>query len=1094
MNRKGPCAHRAIHVGLVLLAGTSMCTAVLAEPLLLMQHPPRLSREPAPNVIVSVDNSSSLSNSGLQDLKTGLKTAFSEQRLDDGRIRLAWQAMHGCQGIPGNAAACQGHNAMRPLDSEHRQRFMTWADGLSLSKGTPSHGIVDTAGQYLSATGLGIDSPWASIPGKQTAPLLACRQAHHVFLSDGAWGHASSKGVDTAGPDHQRIARGDNPDNSPIGLPDGTGYSGATSQTRVYRDAWGTSGWSTLSDLAFHYWSHDLQPDLPDRVAPRWRVPEASENFGTDAAPAPLDPYWNPRNDPATWQHLVTHTIGLRKATDWTVQPTWAGDHFTGLAPLIRGDVDWASPFCNDVRTGPGNLPCDGADTYKKRQAYRKPELWHMALNSRGRFLPAPDGPSLVDALGRVLEDITPTDPPRWTSLVGSASRLRADGMLFMAGFDARRWSGELSAHRISATTHAVDEVPTWRASALLDSPDLSPAQRLILTHSGNRGVAFEWAQLSSAQKDLLRGEDSEIVGRRRVSYLRGDRFLESQYGKTMRQRSSRLGDIVNSNLWHTGRPLRPGFDHPGHADFRTRHASRRPMVYVGANDGMLHAFDAQTGAERLAYLPLAVFGMLRDYTLPSYTHRYSVDGHPFTGDADLRANDSAPPDWRTVLVTGLGSGGRGYIVLDVTDPQSFSAASVMVDRSSASNTSGGLPGDEDVGHIHAAPAVDDVAQRSEQIVKLNNGRWAVVMGNGVNSPLERPVLLIQYLDGNKGLVRLIASTREKQSNGLISPRLIDVNSDGKVDVAYAGDLQGQLWKFNLSGPSDADWGVSTWNSSGVTCRNSEACEPFFVAMDNATPAMPQAITTAPLWLAHPLGGIQLMFGTGRNLQMSDASDTQVQTIYSLWDKSGFDKKDGRLTLLDNARIKASDGRESLVRQDVIGTATGNGSGADQATPASGLANTTARTVAYTRGENAATRRGWYLDLPIQREQVLQAPVYFEGQKAIITSTVPANVNASEGCEGGILEDEHWLTVLNMISGWPSATPVFALPGLTASIASRARVNASEYITLPGAGNRLELISVRNGAGCTDRACTEKASLIGASGSGVRMDWREVQR
>ena len=922
--------------------------------------------------------------------------------------------------------------------------------------------------------------------------MLACRKAHQIFLSDGAWGHASSKGVDTAGPDHRRIARGDNPDTSPIRLPDGTDYPGPLNQTRLYRDDWGTSGWSTLSDLTFHYWSRDLQPGMANEVAPRWQVPQASENFGTDAAPALLEPYWNPRNDPATWQHLVTHTIGLQQANAWTPQPIWAGDHFTGLAPLIRGEVTWPSPFCNDVGTGPGHLPCDGADTYKHRQAFRKPELWHMALNSRGRFLPAPDGPSLVEALSSVLEDITPTDPPRWTSMVSSASRLRADGMVFIAGFDARRWSGEVSAHRISAGTHAVDDAPAWRASALLDSPNLTPAQRLILTHNGSRGVAFEWDNLSAAQKELLRGEDGNRQGRQRVAYLRGHRFLETQYGGKLRQRSSRLGDIVNSNLWHTGRPLRPAFDHPGHADFRTRQADRRSMVYVGANDGMLHGFDAQTGAERLAYLPQAAFASLRSYTLPNYSHRYSVDGHPFTGDADLRASDSAPPAWRTVLVSGLGSGGRGYFVLDVTDHQSFSANSVLLDRTFADDASGSFTGSEDVGHLHAAPAVDDVTQRSEQIVKLNNGRWAVVMGNGVNSPLERPVLLIQHLDGDRSLVRLVASTQEKQSNGLFSPRLIDVNGDGKVDLAYAGDLQGQLWKFNLSGPSEADWGVSTWNGSGVACRDSTACQPFFVAIDNATPAKRQAITTAPLWLAHPLGGIQLMFGTGRSLQMSDASDTQVQTIYSVWDKSGFLQKDGRLTLLDTAPTA----RSALVRQEVLGTLPRTEGTTDQAATASEFSTTTANTVAYTRGENATTPRGWYLDLPQPRERVLQAPVYFEGQKVIIASTAPADVKASESCEGGTLEDGQWLTVLNMLSGWLSATPVFALPGVNAGNqrASRARVKASEFITLPGTGNRLDLISVRNGAGCHDQACTDKTSLLGTGSPGVRMDWREVQR
>lgn len=1086
--------HRITRLCLALLASGTLGHLVHAAPLQLAQHPPRLSREPAPNVIVSVDNSSSLGNSGLRDLKAGLKTGFSEQRLDDGRIRLAWQAMHGCRGLPGNPAACRGHNAMRPLKGEHRQRFMAWVDALELSKGTPAHSVVDAAGQYLSAIDLGIDSPWAADPGRQAEPVLACRKAYHVFLSDGAWGHASGQGLDTAGPDNQRIARGDNPDNSPIRLPDGADYPGATLQARLYQDAWGTSNWSTLSDLAFHYWSLDLQPGMPNVVTPRWEVPDNSENFGTEAAPALLEPYWNPRNDPATWQHLVTHTIGLREATEWTAPPLWAGEHFSGLGSLVRGEVEWPSPFCNDVRTGPGNLPCDGTDTYKNRQSFRKPELWHMALNGRGRFVPAPDASRVVDALGSLLEDMTPTDPPLRTSMAVSASRLRADGMVFMAGFDARRWSGEVSAYRISPETHTLSDTPVWRASTLLDSPHRTPAQRLILTHNESRGMAFEWARLTSAQKALLRGGDRESVGRQRVDYLRGNRFLETQYGGTLRQRNSRLGDIVNANLWHTAQPLRPTFDHAGHADFRTRQANRAPMVYAGANDGMLHAFDASTGAERLAYVPRAAYATLRAYTLPSYTHRYSVDGHPFTGDADLRATSSSPPNWRTLLIGGLAGGGRGYFVLDVTDPQAFSPASVLLDRSFAADANGSFKGHEDVGHIYAAPVVDE-AGRSEQIVKLNNGRWAVVMGNGVNSVNERPVLLIQYLDGDRSLVRLVAHSQTKQSNGLFAPRLIDVNNDGKVDIAYAGDLQGQLWKFNLSGTNDADWGVSIWNSSGEACRDSTLCKPFFVAMDNATPARRQPITTAPLWLAHPLGGIQLMFGTGRNLQLSDATDAQVQTLYSVWDKSGFGQRNGRLSLLDTDEIDAVDARKVLVPQKVLGTAPVSEGFIDVEATAPELSFTSEHSVTYIRGD-AAGPRGWYLDLPQERERVLQAPMYFERQKAVIASTAPADVNASENCEATLLEDQHWLTVLDMISGRPSVTPVFALPGITggARRASRIRVKASEFISLPGSGNRLDLISVRNGDGCTERACTDKTSLLGSGGPGVRMDWREVQR
>jgi type IV pilus assembly protein PilY1 len=290
---------------------------------------------------------------------------------------------------------------------------------------------------------------------------------------------------------------------------------------------------------------------------------------------------------------------------------------------------------------------------------------------------------------------------------------------------------------------------------------------------------------------------------------------------------------------------------------------------------------------------------------------------------------------------------------------------------------------------------------------------------------------------------------------------------------------------------------VSSWNSSGTACRDSAACEPFFVAVDSATPAKRQAITTAPLWLAHPLGGVHLMFGTGRHLQMSDASDTQVQTIYSVWDNSGFQSRDGQLTLLDaGAQIAASDARSVLVRQEVLGNMPREEGVAGNAAPANEFSHTTQKTVAYTRGANARTPRGWYIDLPQAGERVLQSPVYFEGQKAFIPSTVPADVNASESCDGGTLEDQHWLTVLNMISGWPSATPVFALPGAGASTArvGRLRVQAAEFITLPGAGNRLDLISARNGAGCTDRPCTDKSSLLGGSPPGVRTDWREVQR
>ncbi len=690
-------------------------------------------------------------------------------------------------------------------------------------------------------------------------------------------------------------------------------------------------------------------------------------------------------------------------------------------------------------------------------------------------------------------EDTAPTGPPVRVSIASSTSRVRTDGHIFVAGFDPRRWSGEVTAHRIAAGSHTVDETPSWRASTWLDSPLQEPAQRRIYTHDGTAAVAFEWARLSGPQKALLRDGDSARIGRQRVDYLRGNRFLETQYGGAMRQRDSRLGAIVNANLWHLAHPTRMAFEHAGHADFRRRMADRTPMVYAGANDGMLHGFDAETGAERLAYLPQAAYAGLAAYTRPDRVQRYLFDGHPFTGDADLRAPGVNLPDWRTVLVSGLAGGGRGYVVLDVTDPAAFSAGSVLLDRSFAADAAGAFAGHEDVGHLYAEPVVDGVnAHRSEQVVKLNNGRWAVVLGNGVNSAHERPVLLIQYLDGDRRLLRLVAQAALHRSNGLSAPRLIDLDGNGTMDVAYAGDLHGQLWKFLLTSPWDAEWGVSAWDGGGGTCPSGQDCTPFFVAMGPDDARVRQPITAAPLWLAHPLGGIQLLLGTGQRLQDADASDTRTQSIYGLWDNSRILRGDDGLEVVDTQPITPELGRHVLVRQSVVGRVT-------RTDPATGLLDDTAlsrstdHTVVYSRGD-PTTRRGWYMDLPEAGERVLRAPRYFEGQKAIVESTAPAVPR--ESCDAAGQAEAHWLTVLNMISGRPSATPVFAFTDATTDLrlATRLRVSGPEHIGLPDPGRGLELISVRNGAGCTDRLCTDSVRLQGSAGGGLRADWREVRR
>jgi type IV pilus assembly protein PilY1 len=1101
-----------------LLIGLGLSAGALAAPLSLSQAPKGGASKPAPNIIVSVDNSSSMGSTGISQLKTALKATFSAANLPDNRIRLAWQSMHHCRGIPGSASSCKGFNGMRQFSGAHRTNFMAWVDSLTYSSGTPSHYVVDNAGKYLSETALGANSPWAAIPGVQEAPVLSCRKAYNIFMTDGEWGHAWHKDeLDTSGPDGTRIVRGGNADGMATTLPDGTVYSidASNMQTRLYRDTWGNTGLSTLSDLAFHYWSRDLQPGIPNKVVPSPKQQFPAQNFGTAAAPATLEPYWNPRNNPATWQHMVNYSIGFKSAASWSGAPTWQGDTFTGLGSLIRGDIDWVTPFCNASITGAGTLPCDGGTNYVKRGEARKAELWHMALNSRGRFVPAPDAQSLVDAFQGILNEIITDNLKGLVSIAVSSTRLRADGLAYLAGFDSAGWSGQLSAHRVDAKTHAVSATPTWEASTSLDAPGLNLSQRLILSHSGAAGIPFLWSSLSTEQQSDLKGSDSDTVAQARLTYLRGDRSKEeSQSGGTMRNRTSRLGDIVNSNIWNTGKPGRLGFEHGGHAAFRSQRATRPDTLYVGANDGMLHAFNAADGVERMAYVPRGVYSKLRAYTLPGYAHQYTVDGHPFTGDADLSAtgpnNPAIVPNWRTILVGATGAGARGYFVLDVTDPTQLGITSVLLDRTFASTSSGDFTGSQDVGHIHTAPVIDGIGTgRSEQIVKLNNKRWAVVMGNGANSVNERPVLLIQYLDGDRSLLRIVAHSSLSQANGLSAPRLVDINGDGTMDIVYAGDLKGQLWKFNLTSTNDSLWGVSVWDGSGTVCKDATTCQPLYVATDGATVPKRQPITSAPLWMAHPLGGIQVMFGTGQNLQDSDPLNTSVQTLYSLWDKSTYENTTDGLITADTGAIDVANGRASLVQQSFTGAVT-------RTNPVTGLAeatdysNSTSHPVKYSRNDTTA-KQGWYLDFPLSGERVLSAPVRLPDNLAAIFSTVPTAGTAGESCDELGTTDTSRLTVLNMINGQPSTTPVFFSSDATMNLsqASSVKVASTEGAWLQGVKNMTNRITVNNNASPKDGAtsagwnCGAAASgskreldcerLNGSFPLGVRADWREVR-
>ena len=1021
----------------------TLCTPQMAaaDPLDFSTLPPGLvAVPPTPNVILSVDDSGSMdeqvgggdTKTKMFRLKEALASVFNDKLLlPDGKIRLAWQAMHNNGGAPGADKLTPGAiNSMKALDATHRANFLAFASTLKSNNGTPSHQMMMQAYNYMKV-GKSINSPWASKPTATEAPYLACRRSYHIFMTDGAWnGYAAAELPGEA-------------DNVNYTLPDGTVYNTASAQTNVYRGAQK----DLLADWGMRMWREDLQPDIPNSIKPSTTdgVP-ALETHGV----VNLERYWNPKHNPATWQHIVNYTIGYgTSAYTWPSAPKWSlldDDNYGAggdYSKLVQGTVKW-------VPTGFWNLNADNPA-----------ELWHIAINSRGKFYPTGPGRKydLKEAFRRILENINLENTADVASMAGSSTtNIRTDLQRFTAGYDPKKWSGYVRADQVS-TTGAVSPDTGWGVTGSthkttankLDALS-SISTRVILTSNDalNKGVSFEWetgtTKLSAAQKALL---NTDSLGEQRTNFIRGDRTLEGGItGKPFRVRDSRQGDIGNSAIWYVDKPA-SNYSFKGYTSFVSTHKNRLPMIYVGGNDGMLHGFSAVDGEEKIAYVPKAVIPELPKLSDPSYTHRYYVDGSPFTGDLNV-ADSASPPDWRTFLVGSLAAGGKGYFVLDVTQPggksgtpaTTFSTVNaanlVVMDKTihpSTPLTAGS--DDEDIGHIFQQPVMDDNNSfKASQVTMMNDNRWAVILGNGYNSKNERPVLFIQYLDGLKELRKIVATGNQKLSvpvnpttdtniiaNGLSAPKPVDINSDGKVDVVYAGDLKGNLWKFDLTSTNPDSWSVASWGSTDATpCAwKTSICKPFFTATYSGKR---QPITAPPTVKANDrgAGGMMVAFGTGKNLTDNDRSSTDVQSAYSILDNTRYKISGSNLVINtdtsdDGIIPTAVSGVTDLVMQSLVNDAGIAGEGKSSSRH---FWQMTQNDVNYDSAKGAV-KKGWYFHFPVSSERVLSPMSFFDGSNNLmIFSVTPAyggNGSTEESCEPAGTPERAYLTLMNIMDG-----------------------------------------------------------------------------
>ncbi|MBR9980319.1 MAG: PQQ-binding-like beta-propeller repeat protein [Desulfatitalea sp.] len=618
---------------------------------------------------------------------------------------------------------------------------------------------------------------------------------------------------------------------------------------------------------------------------------------------------------------------------------------------------------------------------------------------------------------------------------VVSGQVVSESGMVFQTRYWPGLWTGDVLAFAGDSFTGSVDTDPqgaVWRAAERLNEAGVTHDTRRIVTYGGiyaaPEGVPFRYDQLSEAQKAMLgsdgvRDSAADRTARDLVDYLRG---LDL---KRFRERAGPLGDIVHSAPVLAGRTL-----------------------FVGANDGMLHAFDTRSGRERFAYVPHLVQARLKALARPDYVdhHRFFVDGTPYVGEV---VEDQYQRG--TYLVGGLGKGGRGYYCLRIGSRRrawegdglgpyqtQFSVDAIGADayeRDIAGvvrweypppapfmDTSGGGAGDGEAAPVVVADPDMGYSFGQGYVVNANapegRHRPVVIFGNGYNSPNGRAVLVV--IDALNGEVVRKIDTGAGGDNGLSIPALVDVTLDRQVDYVYAGDLRGNLWKFDLTADDPRRWGVAhgdDLNRDGVIdAAHGDLPKPLFQAHGQPITGRPDVMAMGG-GCAPGGSGYLVVFGTGRFLGPSDRLDTRQQSIYGIWDVGQGGTPLGRLTGRRAGRL--SSGRY-LVRREVVTHGTRDGQAVR------GLSDWMAG-VAERPDRKGADRKqgitsdppptaGWFFDFPGAADPLKEpgerviGPVTIRGGTAVVISFIPGRTPEQR--------DASWLNILHLCG--PSDGPV----------------------------------------------------------------------
>ena len=832
--------------------------------------------------------------------------------------------------------------------------------GLHISSyGTPLRTGLEKVGQYFDRTDTGNTGNLSGNPWFPWQLGGECQQSFVVVMTDGYWNGGNPSRGDA---DHGK------------GAPYQDDYPNYTS---TYAN--------TLADVAMYYHEKDLVDDYSGMT------PRGSDEKLDDRVPGS-----------ATYQHLVTY--GVSFGVKGSLEQAAAIESYTTIPGCTVGCnyPDWPNPAHGD--------------------AEKIDDLWHASVNGRGIYVNASDPMSLVQALVDVINNIAERD--------GSSSSVSVNGdelfmsvgtttRMYQTRYESPDWVGDIRAYGINADGTVETTNPVWQAADVLDSDlgmgaDIS--SRLIATLKNDAspdGVAFQTITDLTTEQQASFGSALSTVQRQEImDYVRGSNAKESV--TDFRIREKRLGDIVNSTAVYMD-----GY------------------LYVGSNDGMLHAFDAITGHELFAYVPNLVMPNLKYLKEQDYgsNHLFFVDNSPYA----KKMGD------KTFLVGGLGKGGKGYYSLDITNPSeggdpetfkfdnltsaelvdmvkweypqqntpvtdglddlgySYSRAFIVksnADAASAGSDYDGITGTDDDGLSYPAGINSSDDDLRGYVVAFGNG-YGSFNGNAV----------LYFLNPETGTLIKKIDVGGGPGNGLSTPVAVDVDSDYKVDYYYAGDLMGNLWKFDVTSHDPDQWQVAYCDdgNDADSCIDSLSPKPLFTTRSN------QSITMKPDVMKHlDKDSYMVIFGTGRFLDELDWLDQTDQALYGIWDFGDDDDDSEYLGSInsDNSLTNMPEG-VSLLEQTVVyeQVATANEQGDAISTYIRVLTQHEAdwTTVPDTNSlpaaawEDPTVHAGWTFTLPLAGERSTANAMIRDG-KAILVSFVLDDDRCSAGAESLIHE------------------------------------------------------------------------------------------